>query len=533
MDPSDFVSSWNAELRRRGISDGLEYLRSFLSDVGRERDPTEVAHGLRSIAESFEEAGQPQEAVAAYEEVHRRFGDAPEGEIVEHVVASLVRRANLLLLLGYGAQAVRDLADLAATYGDDASPEIVQTWISIALYDKAAAFCAEGLRARDVAPAMLGVTFYDELDARFRAAPSPSVQEWVAKGRYNKGDALAVMNQVAPAREAFEDVVGRFGGSGDETLHEVAAYAAVRARMLIEIPPPPSGLHPTAIGWRAELIHDRESTDDPEAAAEIDRGLVAVDRFAAAHHSAVQASHETAVKVLTAYMAQAAPFALLLRTFDLEGFFRDVPAPEHLRESSPDIGVALGAATPSRFEQFLVTQLGDSVPVISVCNRGVVLGSLTAAIPRIVLPDTRWETIVEHLVANASFVFMDADRLSPGVERELGLLRQHHREADTVVVLPSDDPDSQERFLERYYRVAGEFYGLDQSEYEPLEEGHAALAGFPRVVAEDLLVEEGLARSSAVADLIARTREVMALDPQERVSMLVAQAAAELRRPRP
>ena len=70
-------------------------------------------------------------------------------------------------------------------------------------------------------------------------------------------------------------------------------------------------------------------------------------------------------------------------------------------------------------------------------------------------------------------------------------------------------------------RVAGEYYSAPQSEYERLERDHPALAGFPRVVSEDELVETGIEGSPFVADLVARARGLAALDPETRIRMLL------------
>ena len=520
--PEDVVAGWDAVLARYGVAGGVEHFRRFMREYGLGADPTVAAQSLRAVGQAFEEAGRPQEAVAAYEEVQRRFGDGPSGELVEHVIASLVRRADVLRQLGSGAHVVRDLCDLAVSYADDSSEEIAQAWRVLAVYDKAAAFCAEGLRDRDLAAVMVGVTFYDELDTRFRSMPFPSVQEWVAKGCYNKADALATVNQIAPARAAFGDVVARFGTSTDETLREVAAYAALRAHMLIELPPPPpSGLHPSERAWRAEMMRDRDATDDPKLAAYLDRKLVELDEFSAERKEAMRASHERAVEVLVAYMAFGEPFALLLRSFDLEGFFREFAAPEHLQDYGTWITLSSTAVHPTRLEQFVASEVADRVPVVSVRNMRSIGGHLTQVLPRVVLPDERWKTIVDHLVKTASFIVMDADWLSPGVAHELALVRRHHREPDTVVVLPSVRPDSTERHLEGVFRVVGDYYSAPQSEYEPLEEGHPALAGFARVVSEDELIETGIEGSPFIADLVARARGLAALDPEARIRMLL------------
>jgi hypothetical protein len=522
--PEDIVAGWDAELARYSVADGVEHFRRFMREYGLGADPTAAAQSLRAVGQAFENAGRAQEAVAAYEEVQRRFGDNPSGELVEHVIASLVRRADVLGQLGSGVHVVRDLCDLAVSYGDDSSEETVQAWRVLAVYDKAAAFCAEGLRERDLAAVMVGVTFYDELDARFRSMPFPSVQEWVAKGRYNKADALATINQIAPARAAFEDVVRRFGTSTNETLREVAAYAALRAQMLIELPPPPSGLHPSERAWRAEMIRDRHATDDPKLAAYLDRKLVELDEFSAGREEAMRAQHERAVEVLVAYMTFGEPFALLLRNFDLEGFFREYAAPEHLQDLGRTITFSPAAVRPTRLEQFVASEIADRVPVVSAGNVRSIGSHLTHVLPSVVLPDERWKTIIDQLVTTASFILMDADWLSPGVAYELALVRRHHRELDTVVVLPSAHPDSSERFLEQTFRVGGEYYSAPQSEYEPLEEGHPALAGFTRIVSEDELVEKEIESSPLVADLVARARALAALDPEARIRLLLRSA---------
>jgi tetratricopeptide (TPR) repeat protein len=208
-------------------------------------------------------------------------------------------------------------------------------------------------------------------------------------------------------------------------------------------------------------------------------GVVAGDARSVAYET-----DEQAREIVRRYVEDGAPFAVYLRSFELEAYDYLKPA----TEADPQarlFGVETGGA--SGLEQRLA---GLPVTFVAVANPSrVVPGAVH--IPRLRLPDRDWLTVVEWLVRAASFVVLELGALAPGVRQELDAIDRSKRRADTVIVL-----DETDRFpLER--RLLETMGATIPDHPRPDAE---TLAGYPRVLQGDTFDPTGMADLLAAYD---------------------------------
>jgi tetratricopeptide (TPR) repeat protein len=115
-----------------------------------------------------------EDAIAVYDEVVERFGDAPEAALREQVAQALFNKGNRLGQMN---------------------------------------------RSEDA------IAAYDEVVKRFGDAPEAALREPVAKALVNKGVTLGQMNRSEDAIAEYDEVVKRYGAAPEAALREQVANA--------------------------------------------------------------------------------------------------------------------------------------------------------------------------------------------------------------------------------------------------------------------------------------------------------------------
>ncbi|MGH7864248.1 MAG: tetratricopeptide repeat protein [Candidatus Binataceae bacterium] len=132
------------------------------------------AHGLFAEGFALGQLGEPAAAIAAYDEVVRRFGDSAEPALREPVAMALVNKG--------------------ATQGQRGEPDAA-------------------------------IATYDEVVRRFGDSAEPALREQVAKALVNKGFTQGRSGDPNAAIAAYDEVVRRFGDSAEPALRERVAMA--------------------------------------------------------------------------------------------------------------------------------------------------------------------------------------------------------------------------------------------------------------------------------------------------------------------
>jgi tetratricopeptide (TPR) repeat protein len=167
------------------------------------------AHNARGVALS--RSGQPDQAVAAYDEVIERFVSSDDPALAWQVAVALISKGVALSRSGQPDQAVAAYDQLIERYGSSDDPALAEL-IATALVNKGVA-----LGESDDALAA-----YDEVIERYGSSDDPALAELMATALVNKGVALGESDD---ALAAYDEVIERYGSSDDPALARSIANA--------------------------------------------------------------------------------------------------------------------------------------------------------------------------------------------------------------------------------------------------------------------------------------------------------------------
>ncbi len=137
--------------------------------------------------------------------------------------------ADELMRIATTAYARQDLEAAIAVYEQmverfgEASEPGLREQVAKALFSKAVLLGAQGEGA-------VAIAVYEQVVERFGEASEPGLREQVAKALFSKAAALGAQGQEAAAIAVYEQVVERFGEASEPGLREVVAMAKVLAR---------------------------------------------------------------------------------------------------------------------------------------------------------------------------------------------------------------------------------------------------------------------------------------------------------------
>src|SRR6516225_8598717 len=140
------------------------------------------AQALLNKGRTLGELRRREEAIAVYDDLIARFGNATELALREHVVLALLDKGNTLGELRRREEAIAVYDDLLARVGN-ATELALRERVALALLDKGNTLRA--LRRREEA-----IAVYDDLIARFGNATELALRERVALALLDKGNTL-------------------------------------------------------------------------------------------------------------------------------------------------------------------------------------------------------------------------------------------------------------------------------------------------------------------------------------------------------
>lgn len=212
---------WNTRAHAAYTAGALEEAAYFWLKAGR------VANaGAVNVAQVFVNRGitqgklsQHDAAMATYDEVVRRFGDAADLALREQVARALLNKGVIQGELGQHDAAMATYEEVVRRFG--AAAELtLREQVARALVNKSG---TEGrLNQHDACKATV-----DEVLRRFGEAREPALREQVARALFNKGVAQAHLSQYESAISTYDEVLRRFGDAADPALREQVAKALV------------------------------------------------------------------------------------------------------------------------------------------------------------------------------------------------------------------------------------------------------------------------------------------------------------------
>lgn len=168
---------------------------------------------------------QSQEAIAIYDDVIKRFGDATEPALRELVAKALVSKGLRLGTLNQDKEEIAVYDEVVRRFGEATEPTLREM--------VARALASKGFRLGSLNQGKEAIAVYDDVVRRFGEATEPVLREGVARALVNKGFILCSLNQSQEAIAIYDDVVKRFGEATEPALREQVAKALVNKGILL------------------------------------------------------------------------------------------------------------------------------------------------------------------------------------------------------------------------------------------------------------------------------------------------------------
>ena len=188
---------------------------------GRTDEHAESAAALARIVEArgLEKQNRPEEALAIYDEVARRYGESEAPDLLECVATALVGKGSALRTLNRPEEALTVYDEAVRRFGESEVPALLQC--------VAAALLSKGLALRTLNRPEEALTVYDEAVRRFGESEAPPLLQCVSMALVGKGLVFRDLDRPEEALAVYEDVVRRFGESEAPALLEWVAAALV------------------------------------------------------------------------------------------------------------------------------------------------------------------------------------------------------------------------------------------------------------------------------------------------------------------
>jgi tetratricopeptide (TPR) repeat protein len=213
-------------LNRR--EEALEAYNEMLRRFGDSTEPVlreRVAKALHNKGGTLGQLSRREEALKAYNETLRRFGEATEPALRWQAARALYGKAFSLGRLGRNDEATQTADELMNRLGDTPDAAMRTLFVDISL-EKSLALAR--LERHNEA-----IQTYDEVLRRFGDATEPKLREQVARTVVNKGIVLGQLNRHDEAAKTYDEVLHRFGDATELVAREQVATALVyRGRTL-------------------------------------------------------------------------------------------------------------------------------------------------------------------------------------------------------------------------------------------------------------------------------------------------------------
>ena len=182
-----------------------------------EHAESEAARARVVEALGLGEQNRPEEALAIYDEVVRRFGESEAPTLLQCVAAALLGKGLALDTLNRPEEALVVYDEVVRRFGGSEALALLQC-VSMALEDKGSALRILNRREEELA-------VYEEVVRRFGESEVPALLERVTRVLVGKGLALRALNRPEEALAVYEEVVRRFGESEAPALLQCVAVA--------------------------------------------------------------------------------------------------------------------------------------------------------------------------------------------------------------------------------------------------------------------------------------------------------------------
>ena len=187
--------------------------------------PLLVAQALFERGSIFGDLDRPEDALAAYDEVVRRFAESHMPDLLELVAMALTSKGVTLVRLDRPEDLLATCEEVVRRFGNSETPPLSES-VALALFGK-------GFTLDDLDRPEDALAAYGEIVRRFGDSNTPVVLGLVAMALVSKGFILGRLDRPEDAVAAFDEVVRRFGDSETPALLESVARALSRKGFIL------------------------------------------------------------------------------------------------------------------------------------------------------------------------------------------------------------------------------------------------------------------------------------------------------------
>lgn len=186
---------------------------------------TGIARALYGKGHALGELGRNEEALAAYDDLLRRFADAKEPGMQWFVARALVNKGVRLSKLNRSEEALATYDDALRRFADSQDPRFREP-VAKALHNK-------GYELWKLGKAEEGIAAYDEVTGRFADAQEPLIREMVARALAGKGCLIWNSSRMAEALAVQDDLAHRFADAPEPEIRKLVKMALIRRAIAI------------------------------------------------------------------------------------------------------------------------------------------------------------------------------------------------------------------------------------------------------------------------------------------------------------
>ena len=174
------------------------------------------------------EKGKYEEAIAVYDQVVERYGEASEPGLREQVAKALFNKGVTLGQLKRSEDAIVVYDQVVARCGEAAEPGLRE--------QVARALVSKGVTLGDLKRSEEEMAVYEQVVARYGEAAEPGLREQVARALLYKGLTLGELKRSEDAIVAYDQVVAWYGEAAEPGLREQVARALVcKGRVFVDL----------------------------------------------------------------------------------------------------------------------------------------------------------------------------------------------------------------------------------------------------------------------------------------------------------
>ncbi|CAE6703844.1 tetratricopeptide repeat protein [Candidatus Nitrotoga fabula] len=189
-------------------------------------EPIQLSKALVNKGAALAQMGRNEEAIAAYDEVVHRFGEATEEPLREQVATALMNKGKTLGKMGRDEEAIAVYDKVVRHFGE-ATEAPLREQVATALVNKGGTLDQMEWNNEAIAA-------YDEVVRRFGEATEAPLREQVATALMNKGKTLGKMGRDEEAIAVYDEVARLFGEEKETPLRMKVSETLLSKGVVLE-----------------------------------------------------------------------------------------------------------------------------------------------------------------------------------------------------------------------------------------------------------------------------------------------------------